>query len=227
MAEPECPAKIAGVGLTRDRVGGLIPPEPESPGGFAFLPKLAGMLLLVRHAESIPPGPGFEDEFTRPLSDAGFRQAEQLAARLAGWRPDRLVASPYRRAIQTLEPFSRVSGLEITIDPEFREHRMAPTSIPNWKVVLQQQWNDFDFALPEGETLKESLRRGQLVLDRWRQLSGVTVLAGHGTTIALLLNTMDESFSFESHLAMPNPAVYILTDEGGSVRFRSVELNPQ
>lgn len=170
-----------------------------------------GLLLLVRHAESVPPGPGFEDEFSRPLSEEGFRQAIDLASRLEQWRPTKLCSSPYLRAIQTLRPFAERSGLEIVIDSEFREHRMCSSPISHWREVLAGQWADFAHVYEDGESMEASQARGLTVVRRWLPAEGVVALAGHGTTISLVLNSIDPTFRFEEHLAMPNPAVYGIT----------------
>lgn len=165
---------------------------------------------MVRHAESVPPGPGFEDEFTRPLSPNGLEQAERLADELAEWSPAQLVSSPYRRAIQTLEPYAKRAGRAIAIEPEFREHRMAPTSLTNWREVLRRQWQDFSFALEGGESMAESQARGLAVVTRLAQEPGVCAIAGHGTTMSLVLHAVTGAFGFTEHLAMPNPAIYAL-----------------
>lgn len=62
---------------------------------------------FVRHSESVANAGGRTREApTYPLSELGFRQAEQLAGKLHA-EPELIVVSPYLRAVQTAEPAIR------------------------------------------------------------------------------------------------------------------------
>ena len=62
---------------------------------------------FIRHSESVAnSGARTREAPTYPLSELGFRQAEQLAAALPA-EPDLIVVSPYVRARQTAEPAIR------------------------------------------------------------------------------------------------------------------------
>ena len=80
-------------------------------------------LLLVRHGES----EGNRDRtFTQnpdvPLTPFGREQARAAAHRVAkGYRPSRIVASPFTRARQTAEIIAAVLGLSVDLDAAFRE----------------------------------------------------------------------------------------------------------
>ena len=62
---------------------------------------MALTLDLLRHGSALPAG-AFGDR-QRVLSPAGMRGLESLRARFAreGWRPDRILSSPYARARQS------------------------------------------------------------------------------------------------------------------------------
>ena len=63
-------------------------------------------LYLIRHAEAVPRGAeGYDDDWARPLTDAGRDQAERLGKRLArlGVRLDAIVTSPLVRARETTD----------------------------------------------------------------------------------------------------------------------------
>jgi 8-oxo-dGTP diphosphatase len=70
-------------------------------------------LYLVRHAKAGTRRDWFGDDRERPISKAGSIQAEALADLLAPLRPVRLVSSPFRRCVQTLEPLAARLGLPI------------------------------------------------------------------------------------------------------------------
>src|SRR6202008_3755939 len=66
---------------------------------------------LMRHAKSDWNQPGVED-FERPLNDRGFEDAPRMGKALARAEivPDRVVASPARRAQQTAELVAKGCG---------------------------------------------------------------------------------------------------------------------
>lgn len=83
-------------------------------------------LYLVRHAKAGDrrewKGPGPDHE--RPLSKKGWRQAEGLAEILAPLlvhAEARIVASPYRRCVQTVEPLAARLALAVESEPVLGE----------------------------------------------------------------------------------------------------------
>lgn len=75
-------------------------------------------LYVVRHADAGHRSEWDGPDHTRPLSDRGWRQAEGLAQTLADGGATRLLASPYTRCVQTLEPLGQQLG--IPVDPDDR-----------------------------------------------------------------------------------------------------------
>jgi probable phosphoglycerate mutase len=81
-----------------------------------------GKLILVRHGESEANRSRiFAGSGEVPLTDAGRRQAQELAARIgAHFKPERIVSSKFKRALETAEiiaaglrlPLEVVDGLE-------------------------------------------------------------------------------------------------------------------
>jgi len=147
-------------------------------------------ILLIRHAEPIAPGtPGF-DEFTRPLTAKGLRDADRLSETHASTRIDAAYSSPYLRARQTIEPISRARGLAIDTIDDLRERTLSLAELPDWRSHLKRSWEDFDYAPPGGETGRDAQARIIRVLDviATRHAAGTVVLASHGNLIALALN---------------------------------------
>lgn len=77
-------------------------------------------LFVVRHADAGTRKHGADDE-QRPLSDRGWRQAAGICDELVARGIKRLVASPYRRCIQTLEPLGQSLGLAVETDARLAE----------------------------------------------------------------------------------------------------------
>jgi broad specificity phosphatase PhoE len=81
------------------------------------------LLRLVRHGESEGNFAGSlqGSRLDTPLSEIGRRQAEALAARLAGDDIDAVWASPMIRARETAAAIAAVLGLGVSLDPDLVE----------------------------------------------------------------------------------------------------------
>jgi broad specificity phosphatase PhoE len=107
-------------------------PEPAGPA----------TLLLVRHGHvadnSAGPGARLCGWFDPPLSARGRRQAERLAARLAGGpRPDALYSSPLRRARETAGAVAGPLGLRPRLVPALRE--ISCGRLDGWRLADVQR----------------------------------------------------------------------------------------
>jgi 2,3-bisphosphoglycerate-dependent phosphoglycerate mutase len=173
-------------------------------------------VLLIRHAESVAPGTSGFDEYTRPLTAQGIRDAERLSDSLASTRIDAAYSSPYLRARQTIEPIATARGLTIETINDLRERVLKPGDLPDWRMHLQRSWNDFDYALPGGESSREAQARVMRVLDdvRSRHSRGeVVMLASHGNLIALALHAFVPTVDYAFWESIPMPAVFRLVNE--------------
>jgi phosphohistidine phosphatase SixA len=63
--------------------------------------------FLVRHADAGAKGSWDGPDEERPLSSAGFRQAEGLVMRMEDYPVDRILCSPTARCQQTVQPLAR------------------------------------------------------------------------------------------------------------------------
>lgn len=173
-------------------------------------------VLIVRHCESS----GQVGE--APLTAKGYAQAEALADRLAAHPIDRIVSSSYRRAQETIAPFAARSGLPIELEPRLVERRLSRAPIPEWREVVRRSFSELDFAVPGGESGRQTLDRG------WAALEGVLgaghalpVLVSHGQLISLVLSRIDPSFGFDGWQALSNPDMHLVErDAGGVLSFR-------
>jgi 8-oxo-dGTP diphosphatase len=69
--------------------------------------------LIVRHASARPRDSWARADGERPLVASGKRQAMALATLLQCWRPDYVLSSPWRRCLQTMDPYSTVAGVRV------------------------------------------------------------------------------------------------------------------
>ena len=170
------------------------------------------MILLVRHAEPVPPGDPRFEENDRPLSKAGRAAAEQLALELADEVITAIWSSPYPRARQTVEPLARRTGIAIETVDDLRERLLSPGPLPDWRDHLERTWLDDGHRLPDGESSAQAAERVNRVVAAAERAAGdgTVVLASHGNLIALALRTIHPAVDMAFWEAIPMPAVYRL-----------------
>ncbi len=78
-------------------------------------------LFVVRHAHAGERSSWMDDDQIRPLSDRGRTQADGIAAALAPFEPKRILSSPAKRCIQTVEPLASVLGHPVEADDRLQE----------------------------------------------------------------------------------------------------------
>lgn len=152
-------------------------------------------MILIRHGQSdfnvvygeTRRDPGIIDP---GLTELGHRQAAATAKTLAGRGAHTLVASPYRRAIQTAQIVGEALGLPVTIDPLIGERAAFTCDVGTPGSELAALWPELDFAhipelwWPDIEESEESLDlRGRSFRDRMRghrEWDGVVVVTHWG-----------------------------------------------
>jgi broad specificity phosphatase PhoE len=70
-------------------------------------------VLLIRHAHAGARREWGGDDRLRPLSDKGRRQAVTLPTTLQDFAPQRVLSSPFRRCVETVEPLAFQLGLHV------------------------------------------------------------------------------------------------------------------
>lgn len=70
-------------------------------------------LVVLRHAVTRPRDSWPRADGERPLVAAGRRQSAALARLLHCWRPESVLSSPWRRCLETLEPFVKATGAKV------------------------------------------------------------------------------------------------------------------
>jgi 2,3-bisphosphoglycerate-dependent phosphoglycerate mutase len=171
-------------------------------------------IFLIRHAESAPDESLPDSEW--PLSSNGIGQAVKLSENLRGLGIQALFSSPYPRSVNTLRPLAEMLELEIQIHHDLRERELCEGLRSDWMTLLKRTWDDFDFALGDGESSRScQSRMNAAVLEIARMNFGRKIGVGsHGNSIALLLHGIDPSFGFVSWSLMGNPEVFkvVLSD---------------
>lgn len=172
--------------------------------------------LLIRHCAA----EGQEPEAA--LTEAGLKQAQQLADFLETYPIDRIISSPFTRTIQTITPYALKHNLHIEIDDRLKERVLSAKHLPDWKDKLQRSFKDMHLEFPGGESSLKATTRILSLLNELNTKDTQTIaLVTHGNLSALLLNALSSNFGFEQWAQLTNPDVYMIqTDSGGALYER-------
>lgn len=154
-------------------------------------------ILLVRHGQSQGNAEGrFGGHTATPLSARGLRQAVAVARALASEKITAIYSSDLRRAVQTAEPLSRLTGLEIKRTTAFRERSVgvmegltfeeAAAQHPEQYAALIRR--DFEHVILGGESYRQMLDRASEKLDHAieQHRGGRICIFSHTGTICIL-----------------------------------------
>jgi broad specificity phosphatase PhoE len=154
-------------------------------------------LILIRHGQTDWNAESrWQGQADVPLNSRGLEQAQRLAAELAGAGIQAVYTSDMQRALQTVQPLARLTGLPVRIDPRLRE-----VHVGDWQGLLvteivarygelfhRRQADPSAVTPPGGETLAQVQQRTYTVLDEIleRHPHETVAIVGHGFVIALL-----------------------------------------
>ena len=183
-------------------------------------------ILLARHGETDWNRQGrWQGHTDRPLTATGRRQAEALAARLAGERLDALYASDLARARDTAAAVERTVGIEAVLDPDLREvdvgdvagldRAEAREQYPGW---FPRWWEGTDEAYPGGEPIAQLFHRA---VGAFRRIEAahpgqtVAVISHSGIIRAVVLWVLGLEPSGRRHIAPgPNGGLTVVERRG-------------
>lgn len=174
-------------------------------------------IYIVRHcaAQGQPP--------ESPLTEQGLTQAKQLGEFFIHAKIDRIISSPFLRAIQTVEPVSKSTTSHIEIDNRLAERILSTTDLPDWYEKLSATFDNMELTFEGGESSQEAMNRIVNVVEEVLE-SGAkeTVIVSHGNIISLLLKHYNPDFNFECWKNLSNPDVFLLTYEESEVRLNRI-----
>ncbi len=159
-------------------------------------------IYLIRHCATT----GQEPEAS--LTEAGEQQAIALAAFLVGFGIERIISSPFRRAVQSIEPFAVNMGLTLETDVRLRERVLSPVPLDDWQALLQRSFAEPDFALPGGESSQSAGDRAEAAFREIAAAGKTTALVTHGNLTALLLGRLGLPFGASEQASLTNPDVF-------------------
>ena len=152
-------------------------------------------IYFVRHAE---PDLSIHDDLMRPLTESGLQASKLVTKFLFDQEIDRVFSSPFKRAIDTVKDFAEVKQLPVEVIADFRERKVSDKWIEDFHSFARRQWADFDYKLPNGDSLNEVQVRNigalkKLLRDYPEQK---LVIGTHGTSLSTILNYFDQSYDY-------------------------------
>ena len=153
-------------------------------------------IYFIRHCE---PDFSIKCDLERPLTKKGTNDSLKILNYLKDKKIDKILSSPYKRAIDTLKPFSDYINKNIELIEDFRERQISNCWIEDFKSFSKKQWEDFNFKLTDGESLKEVQDRNinslKYVLKTYNNKN--IVIGTHGTSLSTILNFYNSSYGYE------------------------------
>ncbi|WP_077326573.1 histidine phosphatase family protein [Virgibacillus siamensis] len=161
-----------------------------------------------------------------PLTDVGMRQAHLLSVYLSekDIKIDKIISSPYLRAIESIRPFAEKNKLKINVDDRLKERILSDEPIDDWMEVLEKSFSDHDFQLPGGESGNDVIKRASMVIDAVNNEEDISnvLIVSHGNLIALLLGMYNPDFGFEGWKNLQNPDVFLINLEENEHSIKSL-----
>lgn len=152
-------------------------------------------VYFVRHAE---PNYNNHDDYARELSAKGLADRKLVTLFLEEKSIDVVFSSPFKRAIDTVKDFADTYGYDVKTKEEFRERKVDNCWIENFHEFSQKQWEDFDYKLSDGESLRQVQERNIAALKevvREYRDKGI-VIGSHGTALSTVIHYFVPEFSF-------------------------------
>lgn len=171
-------------------------------------------IYLIRHcqAEGQPP--------ESPLTEEGFKQAIYLSDLFTGFSIDRIIASPYKRAVQSIEPLAKRIMLEIEPNDLLTERILSTKNLSDWFDKLRTTFDNLDLRFEGGESSNEAMKRIVEVIEEvFDSASQNTIIVTHGNLLSLLLKHYNHNFGFEDWRNLQNPDVFVLKKDNNIVTF--------
>lgn len=166
-------------------------------------------VYFVRHAQ---PNLKNHDDCTRELTQKGQEDRKKVTCFFENTDVDAVLSSPYKRAMDTVRHLAESKMLPIIPISDFRERKVDSGWIRDFDGFCRHQWEDFDFRLSDGESLRQVQRRNITALETvLKEYANKTVIiGGHGTSMSTIYQYYDPSFGYEDFQQIKNRMPWVL-----------------
>jgi 2,3-bisphosphoglycerate-dependent phosphoglycerate mutase len=173
------------------------------------------VLYLVRHCQATGQEPD------APLTEIGRQQAIALADRFGEVPIERIISSPFVRALQSIKPLSTRLGLEVERDERLIERALSSVPLDNWRELLAETFADLDLSFEGGESSRTAMMRGvEVARQAVEKSTKPTVLVTHGNLMTLILRHFDDQIGFDVWDSLQNPDVFCVKLNNDEISVR-------
>ena len=174
-------------------------------------------IFIIRHCKA----EGQEENAN--LTSEGYTQASMLKNYFDNVQINKIISSPYVRAVQSIKPLAESKEIDIIKDARLSERILSTENYPDWMEKLKMTFQDKSLTFIGGESSNEALCRISSVVDEVINSPEENVmLVTHGAIMSLLLNSMDEGFGFEQWQTLSNPDIYLVEVLEGERTFKRI-----
>ncbi|WML24012.1 histidine phosphatase family protein [Neobacillus sp. OS1-33] len=162
-------------------------------------------IYVIRHCEA----EGQPKE--APLTENGIQQAVDLAGFFVDVKINRIISSPFLRAIQSIERVAKRAKVNIEVDERLAERILSAKMLPDWLEKLKATFDDLDLRFDRGESSREAMDRIVGVVEEiFKSDSENNLIVTHGNLMSLLIKNYLPDFGYEEWRQLSNPDVYLL-----------------
>lgn len=179
-------------------------------------------IYFVRHAK---PDFSVKEDLIRPLTEEGINDSRKVKKFLEDKNISKIYSSPYKRAIDTVKEVSDFLNLDIKIVEDFRERKISNEWIEDFNGFCENQWNDFNYRISNGESLKEVQDRNIKELHKILNENDEEniVIGTHGTALGTIVNYYDSNFDHSSFNKIKNVMPLIVVCEFDGIKLRNID----
>jgi broad specificity phosphatase PhoE len=180
-------------------------------------------LFCVRHGETLYNLEGrIQGQSDSHLSPLGRRQCAAVAAALAQFDVDAIIASPLARAMESAHVLADKLRLEVRTDPRLMEINAGVFQGLTWSEIAERypedaaRWRsqDPDYRIPGGESRRDVMLRAHAALVAIRQAGHrQAVVMAHGGSLSGALKTLLEIPARHNPFAFSNGSISTLVWE--------------
>lgn len=176
-------------------------------------------IYLIRHCEAEGQPSGAQ------LTERGLKQSLELSEFFSDRKIDRIIASPYKRAIQSIQPLAQRLIIKIEADERLIERVLSTKNLSDWLEKLKTTFDDPELKFEGGESSQEAMKRiVDVVEEVFNSESENTIIVTHGNLLSLLLKYYNKDFGFEEWRNLSNPDVFLLKNESTKVTFERLGI---
>ncbi|GAA0450111.1 histidine phosphatase family protein [Alkalibacillus silvisoli] len=163
-------------------------------------------IYIVRHCKAEGQNP------EAPLTTLGEQQALDLVEFFKNYEVNRIISSPYIRAVGTIEPYAKENNVPIEVDRRIAERLMNQQLFSSWMGKLREQFSKTELSVIDRKSPQDKRARSiEAIEDIQKRNVKNTVIVSHGGVIPLILDHFKKKSRYHR---LTNPDVHLLTIDG-------------